>query len=54
MLTLKITYADGDSTITRFNGTPQEAERYYLNHIFNIGSAADNLQKCTTVEVLPE
>ena len=54
MLTLKLTYANGDTDATRFNGTQQEAERYFLNHTFNIGCVADNLQKCTAVEVLPE
>ena len=52
MLVLKINYADGDEVITRFNGTVEEAERYYNGKVFNIGSVVDNLQKCNLIEIL--
>lgn len=47
---IKCTYANGDEVITRFNGTLQEAEAYFLNQVFNIGTDCDNLQKCIKVE----
>lgn len=43
---IKCTYANEDEVITRFNGTLQEAEAYFLNQVFNIGTDCDNLQKC--------
>ena len=51
---IKCTYANGDEVITRFNGTLQEAEAYFLNQIFNIGTDCDNMQKCIKVEELCE
>jgi hypothetical protein len=50
MITIKCTYANGDSIITRFNGTIQEANAYYLNKVFNIGTVHDNIQNCIKVE----
>jgi len=50
MITVKCTYTNGDSIITRFNGTLQEAEAYFLNKTFNIGSVADDMQRCIKVE----
>ena len=49
-ITLKVTYANGDSDITRFNGTFEDAQNYYLNKTFNIGSVNDNMQKCVAVD----
>ena len=49
-ITLKVTYANGDSDITRFNGTFEEAQNYYLNKTFNIGTVNDNMQKCIAVD----
>lgn len=50
MITVKCTYSSGDIITTRFNGTFQEAESYFLNQIFNIGTVYDNMQKCIRVE----
>ncbi|MGO0624765.1 hypothetical protein ACTMJF_24030 [Escherichia coli] len=48
----KITLSDGDYFYTRFNGTIEEAERYYLGHVFNTGTERDHLVKCVSVELL--
>ena len=50
MITVKCTYTNGDSIITRFNGTLQEAEAYFLNQVFNVGTVYDDMQKCIKVE----
>lgn len=54
MLTLKINYENGDYTHTRMNTTPEEAKAYYIGKTFNIGIVSDNLQKCTSVEILED
>lgn len=55
MIFVKCTYADGDTIKTGFNGTIDQAEKYFLGNIFNIGSGVkDNLQKCVEVEQLIE
>lgn len=50
MITVKCTYTNGDIITTRFNGTLQEAEAYFLNQVFNIGTVYDDMQKCIKVE----
>jgi hypothetical protein len=52
MITVKCTYADGDTITTRFNGTPEDARKYFVGNTFNIGSVEDNNQKCLSIEVL--
>lgn len=54
MLTLKINYENGDHSHTRINATPEEAKAYYIGKIFNIGIVSDNLQKCTSIEILED
>ncbi|ASN67512.1 hypothetical protein 10S2_4 [uncultured Caudovirales phage] len=51
-MTIKVNYANGDNTTTRFNGTVQEATAYYVGKVFNIGIVSDNLQKCNSIEVV--
>ncbi|WP_024294996.1 hypothetical protein [Lacrimispora indolis] len=53
-MTIKVNYANGDNTTTRFNGTVQEATAYYVGKVFNIGIVSDNLQKCNSVEIVEE
>jgi hypothetical protein len=52
----KITFEDGNTITTDFNGTLEEAEAYYLNNYFNFGDTdenpQDNLQKGVSVEQL--
>ena len=50
MLTVKCYYSNGDTIITGINGTFQDAEKYFLNRVFNIGSVEDNMQKCIKIE----
>ena len=50
MIIVKCTYTNGDTVTTRFNGTLQEAEAYFLNQVFNIGTVYDNIQRCIKVE----
>jgi hypothetical protein len=54
MLTVKINYANGDYEYTRINATPAEARAYYVGKKFNIGSTADNMQRCTDIEILED
>lgn len=52
MLSLKISYANGDTTYTRINATPDEAREYYVGQVFNLGTVADDMQRCTGIEIL--
>ena len=53
MLTVKINYENGDSTVTRINATPDEARAYYVGRVFNVGLGPnDNMQCCTDIEIL--
>ena len=53
MLTLCVTFADGDTITTRFNGTEAEAGAYYApGKLFNIGTVYDNMQPVTELHVL--
>ena len=45
MITVKCTNTNGDSIIMRFNGTLKDAETYFLNRIFNVGTVHDDMQK---------
>lgn len=50
MKTFKITFANGNSFNTGFNGNIHEARAYYLGNLFNLGSVEDDVQKCVSVE----
>lgn len=50
-ITLTCTYADGDTITTRFNGSPEDAQAYYVGKTFNIGSVDDNLQECVSITI---
>lgn len=53
MITVKVSYAGGDSTVTRINATPDEARAYYVGKAFNVGLGPnDNIQRCTSIEIL--
>lgn len=53
MLYFKIGFENGDSFETGFNGTLDEARRYYLGRVFNLGAVDDDMQRCNSVEQLP-
>ena len=50
MINIKCYYKNGDTVITKVNGTIEEAKQYFLNQYFNIGNTEDNIQKCIKVE----
>ena len=56
--TFKITFEDGNTITTDFNGSLEDAEAYYLNNYFNFGDTdehpTDNLQKGVSVEQVGE
>lgn len=52
MITVKAVFDDGDEITTRFNGSKEEAEAYYLGATFNLGTGTDRLVKCVKVEVI--
>jgi hypothetical protein len=54
VITVICTYADGDTIITRFNGTLAEAQAYFVGKRFNIGSVEDNVQLCTGIELVAD
>jgi hypothetical protein len=41
MRTIKVTYSNGNSTVTSINGTRAEIKRYYLGTTFNLGDPYD-------------
>jgi hypothetical protein len=51
MITVTCHYADGDTITTQFNGTPTEAEQYFVGQTFNIGSVEDNMQRCVSIAI---
>lgn len=53
MITTKATFDDGDTIITRINGTIEDAKAYYLGSVFNLGATSDNLRRCVFVEEVP-
>ena len=50
METVKITYDNGDSSVTRINGTREEVAKYYMGKCFNLGVEADDMHKVVKVE----
>lgn len=52
MRIIKVTYDNGDSTITNINGTETEIKDYYIGNVFNIGTYEDCLVKAISVEFL--
>lgn len=52
MKTAKVTFDNGDSTITNINGTESEIRNYYIGNIFNIGTYEDCLVKAVSVKFL--
>lgn len=48
----KLTYDNGDTTISRANGTREEIASYFYGKIFNIGTVNDSLHKVTKIEFL--
>ena len=54
MITMKVTYDNGDYTVTGFNGTLDEAVKYFLGSTFNLGTERDDMRRCVKVELLED
>lgn len=54
MITIKVLYENGDEVFTRINATFEEAQDYYLNKVFNLGSVNDDLQRCIGLILLSD
>jgi len=52
MITVKVTFDNGDSFTTGINATEQGARDYYLGKTFNLGIEDDLLTKAVSVELL--
>lgn len=54
MITVKITYSNGNTNITGINTDLEGAKRYYLGNVFNLGVEDDLLVRVVKVEALTE
>jgi hypothetical protein len=52
IISVKCHFANGNTIDTVFNGTPEEARKYYAEKIFNLGIETDDLQKCIDIEIM--
>ena len=52
MLNIKVIFENGDFLYTKINGTLETIKNYYIGKVFNTGKTSDNLQKCTSIEIL--
>jgi len=52
LLGVKILYHDGDYSYSRFNGSPEEAEEYYIGTSFNFGwfNGKELFKTCVSIE----
>jgi hypothetical protein len=41
---IRVTFSDGDSLVTRFNGTLLDARHYYMGNVFNLGGIVDPIE----------
>lgn len=51
---IKITFENGDTVVSRINGTKEEILRYYIGTTFNLGREADLMVKAIAVDFLEE
>jgi len=52
MIEIKVYFDNKDSLSTRINATFEEAEKYYVGNVFNIGSVSDKMVKCNKIELI--
>lgn len=52
MVEVKVIYENDDEIYTRMNATFEDAQDYYLNKVFNLGSVNDDMQRCVDVVLL--
>ena len=48
--TVKVTFSDNNSLVTRINTDLQGAKEYYLHKWFNLGSVEDHMVQAIMVE----
>ena len=51
-LEIRIIYEDGTTGTTKINATEEEARRYYVGKVFNVGTVADVMKKCVNIEII--
>lgn len=54
MNVVKVTFEDGDSMVTRINGSREEVAKYYMGNTFNMGVVSDDMKKVVKVEFLED
>lgn len=54
MITVRISFENGNYAITRFSGNREDAEAFYLNHAFKFTTDTSKPVKCVGVEVIDE
>lgn len=54
MIAVKVYLENGDSFATNFNGTPEDAHKYYDGATLNMGTDKDDLQKVAKIEILSD
>lgn len=47
-------YANGDTILTSFIGSREQAREYFIGQVFNIGTVTDNLQTCVNIVIVKE
>lgn len=52
MITVKVTFKNGDHLTTDFNGTMEDARAYYIGQAFNLGPVEDNMQIAESAELI--
>ena len=50
MLNITVTFDNGKTLTTDFNGTVQSAMTYYLGKVFNIGFASDVMTRAIQID----
>ena len=50
MITVKVTFEDGDYLTTGINTDLEGAKKYYEGRVFNLGSVEDRMVKAISVE----
>lgn len=54
MKIFKVTFDNGDSLVTRLNGTIEDARKYYIGTVFNLGVVDDDMHRCVKVEEISD
>lgn len=49
---VQITFEDYDFTVTKFNGTPEEIQQYYVGNYLNMGVLEDKYKLCIQAKIL--